>query len=67
MYSIEVQEEQTRKTLITYEGTITPQIGDIYAGSILGKGFSQIVVGRLLIPACPKNIVVFVKDAYINE
>ena len=64
MYTIEVQEEQTRKTLRTYKGDILPQIGDIYAGSILGTGLSKIVVGRLLIPDCPKDIVVFVKDAY---
>lgn len=61
---IEVYDEKTSKSLLSYVSDIVPQIGDTYAGLHFEDGNGRKVCKRLLFPNSSNMISICVEFAY---
>lgn len=61
-YKIQLESYLEKKEfLFDYESTIIPMVGDRYAGRNFKDGKHRTVTSRLLIPAVPNTIIVYVE------
>jgi len=61
---IEVKQTDKYPTLLEYESDIIPMVGDTYAGMQFKDGYQRKIIGRLLFPTCPNNILVYVDYSF---